>query len=160
VSHAVDESLLVQQPWESDDGRRRGTVLALGERGAELLHDEAVLEGAPVPDPWTEPARGKRRRGTRAELAPALPDGVDAALREELRQWRLRRARDAKRPPYAVFPDRVLDQLAAHPPSNRAEFLAIQGLGEGRWDDFGEELLARVAAWREGRGGGAVELES
>ena len=64
-----------------------------------------------------------------------------ADLREALRQLRLDFARRLAVPPYVVFHDTVLDQLTAHMPKNRSEFLAIHGMGPKKYESYGECIL-------------------
>jgi superfamily II DNA helicase RecQ len=45
-----------------------------------------------------------------------------------------------------VFSNETLELLALDPPRSRAEFLAIKGLGPGKWDRFGEDVIAVLAA--------------
>ena len=58
-------------------------------------------------------------------------------------------------PPYVVFSDATLRAMAAAMPSTRESFLAVQGIGEKKYADFGEAFAAEIAAWRAGGDGGA-----
>ncbi len=123
---------------------------------------EAVLKGREVaslrgPPPTTASARvapvlSKRAallKGTTATPAkgpsptPSLK-ASDPTLAARLRQWRLERAREREVPPYVIFSDRTLAELATRPPSSASEFLDVPGLGPGRWEAFGPALLAEL----------------
>ncbi|HEX6763490.1 MAG TPA: ATP-dependent DNA helicase UvrD2, partial [Gaiellaceae bacterium] len=66
-------------------------------------------------------------------------------LGERLRAWRLERARGDGVPPYVVFHDRVLHEIADARPSTRAELAGIAGVGPSKLERYGDEILAAVA---------------
>lgn len=70
----------------------------------------------------------------------------DDELFEALRQLRLQIAREAGKPPYIVFSDRTLRDMAARRPANREEFLAVNGVGEKKFALYGERFLAAIAS--------------
>lgn len=70
---------------------------------------------------------------------------VDDPLAGTLRAWRLERARRDEVPPYVVFNDRTLAELAAVRPSSVNELLAVHGLGTTKVRRYGEELLSLLA---------------
>ena len=53
-------------------------------------------------------------------------------------------------PPYVIFSDKTLIDMAARQPSNRAEFLEVNGVGEAKADQFGETFLDVLAAFEAG----------
>jgi DNA helicase-2/ATP-dependent DNA helicase PcrA len=67
-------------------------------------------------------------------------------LGERLRAWRLERARDDGVPPYVVFHDRVLHEIADARPATLAELAGIAGIGPSKLERYGDEVLATVAA--------------
>ena len=75
-----------------------------------------------------------------------IEDLRDFARLEALRRFRSRIA--AGRPAYTVFSNETLELLARFPPSDRESFLSVKGLGPGRWDKFGADLLAELGAPR------------
>jgi ATP-dependent DNA helicase RecQ len=70
---------------------------------------------------------------------------ADATLFEELRALRKRLADERRVPPYVIFHDSVLREMATRFPRRRAELLAIPGVGERKASDFGDEFLSCVA---------------
>jgi DNA helicase-2/ATP-dependent DNA helicase PcrA len=92
---------------------------------------------------------------TRIERPP--PDRSPAA--EELRRWRLERARRDEVPAYVIFPDRTIEELVARRPATVVELAGIHGLGPGRLARFGDELLSVVGGLPAG-GNGRVEPEA
>lgn len=65
----------------------------------------------------------------------------DPAVFDALYQLRLKIAREEKVPPYIIFNDRVLQEMAVHIPQTRQEFVKINGVGPLKWDKFGERFL-------------------
>ena len=63
---------------------------------------------------------------------------------EELRTWRLERAREDGVPPFVVFHDTVLRRIADARPATLAELSQISGVGPAKLERYGDELLAVV----------------
>jgi ATP-dependent DNA helicase RecQ len=86
--------------------------------------------------------RGKTIRGA-AQSAVAE---VDRDLFQALRQTRLEIARGQNLPPYVIFHDKTLIELAAARPRSRAEMASVPGVGEAKLDRYGPAFLAVIAA--------------
>ena len=65
-----------------------------------------------------------------------------AARFEALRSWGLEVARRTEVPPYVVFHDRTLAEIAHRRPSSAASLAAIPGVGPAKLDRYGESVLA------------------
>lgn len=63
---------------------------------------------------------------------------------DELKAWRLARARQDKVPAYVIMPNATIAALAAHLPQSESELREIHGLGPARIERYGEELLAEL----------------
>ncbi len=63
---------------------------------------------------------------------------------EKLRAWRRDRAREDGVPPYVVFHDSVLHQIADARPSSIGELSQIPGVGPAKLERYGEAVLALV----------------
>jgi ATP-dependent DNA helicase RecQ len=107
--------------------------LALGGNAREILRGEAKVEVVMA----AEPERGRRRR---SEVAASLAD-ADAPLFEALRAKRRELAEEAGVPPYVIFHDSVLREMAVRRPPNRATLAMISGVGERKLDAYGEAFL-------------------
>jgi ATP-dependent DNA helicase RecQ len=70
----------------------------------------------------------------------------DEALFEKLRQLRKQLADERGVPPYIVFSDVSLRQMARLYPQNEAEFSRISGVGEKKLREFGVTFMAEIAA--------------
>jgi DNA helicase-2/ATP-dependent DNA helicase PcrA len=80
--------------------------------------------------------------GTAAPVAKRdwTPDG------ERLRAWRLERSKVDGVPPYVVFHDSVLHQIAELRPSSLGELSQIAGVGPAKLERYGSDVLAALAA--------------
>ena len=83
------------------------------------------------------------RRSARREAREALPT-ADRALFEKLRARRLELAKAQNVPPYVIFHDRTLAEMAARCPRSVAELAAIPGIGEVKLTRYGEAFLAVI----------------
>jgi ATP-dependent DNA helicase RecQ len=121
-----------------------------------LLRGEARLE-LPLPPPQKEQRRaraGSAGAGGGGALAAAAAEGqVDGALVEALRGWRREQASAQGVPPYVVFHDRTLLELAKRRPASLAELGGVSGIGAAKLERYGEGLLAVLARGREERDG-------
>jgi len=70
----------------------------------------------------------------------------DEALFEKLRQLRKQLADERAVPPYIVFSDVALRQMARFYPANGPEFSRISGVGEKKLREFGAVFLREIAA--------------
>ena len=71
--------------------------------------------------------------------------GAEASF-AALRAWRLERARADAVPPYVVFHDRTLAEIARVQPSGRAGLAAIAGVGPAKLERYADEVLAVLRA--------------
>ena len=72
----------------------------------------------------------------RTATAIADPDRL-----EKLRRWRTEMARSLGMPPYVIFHDRTLAELAGRPVANLADLAAVPGLGPAKLEKYGAALL-------------------
>ncbi|MCB9883474.1 MAG: ATP-dependent DNA helicase RecQ [Planctomycetes bacterium] len=142
-----DEGLLERQAFESASGVS-GFTIGLTAKARSMLAGTRPIElGCPLPVANARKTTGGRgARRTTEELASDFDDPADQRLFERLRDWRKQLASKEKKPAFTVFSNRTLHELTRNRPASRSEFLAISGLGESKWDHFGEELLAEMRA--------------
>jgi ATP-dependent DNA helicase RecQ len=90
------------------------------------------------------PARAARTGGARpvSVAAPAAAGGPPAdTVYEALRLWRLAEAKGQSIPPYVIFHDSVLRDIAAARPGNLDELAQIKGVGASKLDRYGTRVL-------------------
>lgn len=83
-----------------------------------------------------EPAQRPRRKQKEPPLSPA-----DAPLFQALKAWRAREAKAQHVPPYVIFHDRTLAEIAQARPGSRAALERISGVGEAKLAHYGEAVL-------------------
>ena len=83
------------------------------------------------------------RKIARREEKEALPAGA-RALFERLRIKRLELAKAQNLPPYVIFHDRTLQEIAARAPRTLTELAAISGVGEAKLARYGEAFLQAI----------------
>jgi ATP-dependent DNA helicase RecQ len=89
-----------------------------------------------------KPEKGKAPRRSRPEGESW--DGVDRELFERLRALRLRVARERGVPPYVIFHDATLRELARLKPQSLDALRHVYGVGVRKVDDFGAVLLDEI----------------
>lgn len=67
-------------------------------------------------------------------------------LLETLKTWRRKVATDLSLPPYMVFSDKTLINIAYYTPSTPEELLTIHGIGGDKMEKYGETIISMVAA--------------
>ena len=119
-------------------------VVALTNEGVELLRNPAAASGLAL-SRQRRVVREREQRKSRVE-AEAW-EGVDRDLFEKLRGVRMQIARSRGVPPYVVFHDTTLRELARVKPQTMDALRTIYGVGARKAEDLGEEFLK---ALREG----------
>ena len=84
-------------------------------------------------------SRGKADAGRAAGLADL--EDVQRKLFEQLRALRMEIAKEEKVPPYIVFSDKTLVQMCIAQPKDRAAMLQVSGVGEFKYEKYGERFL-------------------
>jgi ATP-dependent DNA helicase RecQ len=90
------------------------------------------------------PAKARRTRKGREALTLSPSD---QPLFEALRAWRAAEAKSQHVPPYVIFHDRTLAEIASAKPGSRAALAGIGGVGEGKLARYGAGVLAVVAGF-------------
>lgn len=71
-------------------------------------------------------------------------DTCDPILFNELRSIRTQEAYKLKVPPYMIFGDKALREMATHFPQTRADFLKVSGVGNQKLLQFGERFISVI----------------
>jgi ATP-dependent DNA helicase RecQ len=118
----------------------RGSLVATEHGGLRLDGDaRAILKGeAPVVIVQPPPTRKERRRREQA------PNPVGDPLFEALRALRRELAAEAQVPPYVIFHDATLREMAAARPVSLAELGEIPGVGARKLEAYGDAFLAAI----------------
>lgn len=81
-------------------------------------------------------------------------------LFEVLRNLRLEIAREESIPPYIVFSDKTLIAMSAASPSDKASMLQISGVGEVKFERYGEKFIQAILKFKEHNPGKQTSITS
>jgi ATP-dependent DNA helicase RecQ len=134
IDHLMFEGLLVEDPNEGKPLVRLGDPEAV----------RAVYRGERAIEVRLQPARaGTPRERSRTGRNAAL-ESMDADVRarfETLRAWRRDRAAEQRVPPYVIFQDRTLLEIALAEPGDLDRLAHIPGVGQTKLDRYGAGVL-------------------
>jgi len=120
-------------------GNGEKPTLGITGLGSAMLRGEESID---VDVRAARPARAHSSRRSTSGTATALAMTPEAAARfEALRIWRLEVARRAEVPPYVVFHDRTLAEIAHRLPASAGALAAIPGVGPAKLERYGEDVL-------------------
>ena len=121
-------------------------------RTLRLTHESMlVLKGElPVKMPVSRAASPTSAKPTNSDRGPGGASGasgasggkpMDSELFQSLRELRTRLAQEGAVPPYVVFGDAPLRQMARDQPTDEQAFLAISGVGQTKLQRYGPAFL-------------------
>ena len=131
ITQLVQRKLMVK----SDDGFSR---LELGRRGQEILRARQEIRLPKL----KAVAKSLRRRD-------AIETGYDINLFEKLRLLRKELADEQGVPPFVVFGDLALGQMALYLPQREENFSRISGVGEAKLKQYGKIFTGVIQAYAE-----------
>jgi ATP-dependent DNA helicase RecQ len=115
----------------------RGRAVLRGEEAAPALSSARALRATAADS--TSPAEDKR-----SPAAVVDAGSYDRVLFEALRGLRRRIADERGVPPYLIFSDASLRDMARLRPRTPAAFLEVKGVGEWKAAEFGERFLTAI----------------
>ncbi|HUC71447.1 MAG TPA: RQC domain-containing protein, partial [Stellaceae bacterium] len=117
--------------------------LSLGSGAAEILRGGASVHFRL--DPERDKQDRRQRRAAKSAAAGTRLDPAAQTLWEALRAWRTGEARRQELPPYVIFHDATLIEIARQRPSSLSALSQIPGIGQSKLDRYGGAVLAIVA---------------
>lgn len=131
-------------------------IVGFGQRAAETVAPEFRYEIKRVERKAAGAGAGVTSRTdssskSAASDGPALgsyaPDDENETLFQKLRELRLSIARENSLPPYMVFNDRTLRDMARLRPITDAQFLAVNGVGDSKLAKYGKRFMEAIAGF-------------
>ncbi|WGL17481.1 DNA helicase RecQ [Microbulbifer bruguierae] len=120
-------------------------ALQLTELCRPVLRSEESLQLRTLPKAATRVAgNSSGANNAREHIEISLQD---QPLWDALRALRKSLAEERGVPPYVVFHDATLREMLSAKPRNRAEMLAISGIGDSKLERFGDDFLALLASF-------------
>ncbi|TAF67466.1 MAG: DNA helicase RecQ [Cytophagales bacterium] len=122
-------------------------VLKISEKGQEYLDDPYTLTLYKDHDysSVTEEQEEKQEIGHRSNGVKAY----DPTLFDLLKNLCKRVAKEAGLPPYAIFQEPSLEEMATTYPVTKDELLRVNGVGKGKVDKFGQPFIDLIAKYVE-----------
>ena len=142
IDHLLFEGLLVEDP---NDGK---PLVGLGDPEAvrAVYKAERRIEVRRAPVRASSSSSGRRDRT--GEGRNAALETMDADVRarfEALRAWRRERASEQHVPPYVIFQDKTLLEIAQAQPRDLTALAALPGVGQSKLDRYGKGVLETLA---------------
>jgi ATP-dependent DNA helicase RecQ len=146
-THGIGREFSSRQ-WQSLAGQfvQKGLLNRDMDHGSLKLTDtgKAVLRG--------QPFRGVEPGHERAIGRPAGDQVYDVTLFELLRQKRHAIAEETGMPPYVIFHDTSLRDMATYYPQSRDSLGGMYGVGERKVETYGDAFLAVIVSYCRERG--------
>ena len=131
-------------------------IVGFGQRAAETVAPEFRYEikrverkaagaGTGVTS-WAD-SSSKSAASDGPALGSYAPDDENETLFQKLRELRLSIARENSLPPYMVFNDRTLRDMARLRPITDAQFLAVNGVGDSKLAKYGKRFMEAIAGF-------------
>lgn len=86
----------------------------------------------------------KKKSNVNRQLDPS--DVKSVLVAAALKKWRRKTAEEMNVPPYVIFGDRTMNDIALKKPASMEELLACSGIGEAKAEKFGSGILKCVAS--------------
>ncbi|MFR3196468.1 MAG: RecQ family ATP-dependent DNA helicase [Bifidobacterium longum] len=83
-------------------------------------------------------------------LGSYIPDDDEESLFQKLRELRRTIAQEIGKPPYIVFSDKTLRDMARIKLVTNAQFLAVNGVGQHKLDLYGQRFMQTIASFNAG----------
>ncbi|HEY0237864.1 MAG TPA: DNA helicase RecQ [Friedmanniella sp.] len=131
----VVRQLLAQQLLAVADGY--GTLMLTEGSGAVLRGERTVALRREAP----KAARTSSRKRSSAAADTVPLDAPGEAVFERLRAWRSATAKEAGMPPYVIFHDATLRQIALTAPTSLNALGAVSGVGANKLERWGAAIL-------------------
>jgi ATP-dependent DNA helicase RecQ len=144
LDHLMFEGLLVEDPNEGKP------LVTLGDpdRVRAVYRGETKVEVRRTPAGFDARTRSGNPRNRARNDRNAAVEALDADVRarfDALRAWRRDRASEQHVPPYVIFQDRTLLEIALREPGTLDALAAISGVGQTKIDRYGAGVLTVLA---------------
>jgi len=89
----------------------------------------------------------KTKVDKKTPLIPQVPHPYIQALFDDLRSVRTRFAKSENVPPYIIFSDVTLVEMATYLPQNESEMRKISGIGDLKYQKYGADFLSEIKTY-------------
>ena len=124
-------------------------LLRVNSLGRELQENpEIVKMKLAKEDALATQEKSSKKSKKRSRAASLTSKGFE--LFDSLRAIRTKLAKAEGMPPYIIFSDKSLVEMCTKLPFSKAEMLEVSGVGEHKYEKYGEEFLAAIADFTGG----------
>lgn len=116
-------------------------VLRILERGKDILDrdwSQSIIMKFPKEEP--KPSKAEKKFSKTVKNA-VQKEYINQDLFEQLRVLRLEIAKEEHMPPYIIFSDKTLIEMCAVLPKSKEELLTVTGVGQVKYEKYGERFL-------------------
>ncbi len=106
--------------------------------------DELLEAGEPFIVSYKKEEEKRASKKTRKSVQEDNLTSKGLELFEELRKLRTQFAKEKSIPPYMVASDKTLHDMCVKIPVNKIEMMQVNGMGERKFEQYGERFLARI----------------
>ncbi|WP_263833190.1 DNA helicase RecQ [Sulfurospirillum oryzae] len=131
--HSIGDRLMELEALKVGEYR----VVSLSEYGAQIIKERLHVS--------IHAARLEVRAKASKKAAKVVTGAFELSIFEQLRALRLEIAKENSIPPYVVFSDKTLKEMAERLPQNKEAMLEVSGVGEVKFERYGEAFLELCA---------------
>jgi ATP-dependent DNA helicase RecQ len=140
---SVTRRLLALGALRTEEGKF-ATLALVPDAARPILRGECAVLLAEEPTAAPDAAPSGRAPKANGRPEGAMPAAEAGGAFEALRTWRMRASKAQAVPPYVIFHDSVLREIAAVRPATIDELGEIKGVGASKLARYGREVLAAV----------------
>lgn len=122
-------------------------IIKLTGLSADLLEGRTTVLFKLPEESEKQKASDKGKTARRSEILTSR----GLTLFDLLRQVRSDIAKEEGMPPYIIFSDKTLTDMCIRLPFNREEMLTVSGVGENKYQKYGQQFLEVIQAFTEGK---------
>lgn len=100
----------------------------------------------------------ERKSSEEKKMTASVPTSFDKEFYEELRELRYSISQENGMAPFMVFHDATLREMASYFPQDKASMLRIKGMGEKKYESYGQRFLDRIIQYVEEKGISKMEI--
>ena len=121
-------------------------IVKLGKNAAALLNsdDEKVTMKLPKEQERVKTGKTSGAKKTKMTAGSENFTEEETTLFDLLKELRREIAKEEKVPPYIVFSDKTLVHMCLIKPKNKGEMLKVSGVGEFKFEKYGERFLDKI----------------
>lgn len=121
-------------------------IVKLGKNAAALLNsdDEKVTMKLPKEQERVKTGKTSGAKKTKMTAGSENFTEEETTLFDLLKELRREIAKEEKVPPYIVFSDKTLVHMCLVKPKNKGEMLKVSGVGEFKFEKYGERFLDKI----------------